>query len=194
MITIGTKVAILPCDDYRNRFIGTQGIVQRYYHNKVGVKIDGCKNPESEFGVFWFREESLAVIPTNAIRDDAIRQIIFSGPKTIVIWSDGSKTIVSCSKDDTYDGYIGFCAAVAKKMFGSTSQVKKVIDKYIKIDDRNFWYDDKSPKKILYLCDGGQCETCSNECNHTTDIDHAKNFNKEFGVYVEKENNYAENQ
>ena len=121
MITIGTKVAILPCDDYRNRFIGTQGIVQRYYHNKVGVKIDGCKN-----------EESLAVIPTNAIRDDAIRQIIFSGPKTIVIWSDGSKTIVSCSKDDTYDGYIGFCAAVAKKMFGSTSQVKKVIDKYIK--------------------------------------------------------------
>ena len=101
MITIGTKVAILPCDDYRNRFIGTQGIVQRYYHNKVGVKIDGCKNPESEFGVFWFREESLAVIPTNAIRDDAIRQIIFSGPKTIVIWSDGSKTIVSCSKDDT---------------------------------------------------------------------------------------------
>lgn len=54
------------------------------------------------------------------------------------------------------------------------------------IDDRNFWYDDKSPKKILYLCDGGQCETCSNECNHTTDIDHAKNFNKEFGVYVER--------
>lgn len=54
--------------------------------------------------------------------------------------------------------------------------------------------ENKSPKKILYLCDGGQCETCSNECNHTTDIDHAKNFNKEFGVYVEKENNYAENQ
>lgn len=25
-------------------------------------------------------------------------------------------------------------------------------------------------------------------------IDHAKNFNKEFGVYVEKENDYAENQ
>lgn len=28
----------------------------------------------------------------------------------------------------------------------------------------------------------------------SNDIDHAKNFNKEFGVYVEKENNYAENQ
>lgn len=136
MITIGTKVAILPCDDYRNYFIGAKGIVQRYYHDKVGVKIDGCKNPESEFGIFWFREESLAVIPTNAIIDDTISQIIFSGPKTIVIWSDGSKTIVSCSKDDTYDGYTGFCAAVAKKMFGSTSQVKKVIEKHIKEDKR----------------------------------------------------------
>ena len=62
------------------------------------------------------------------------------------------------------------------------------------IDDRNFRYDNKSPDKVLYFCDGGQCETCSNECNHTTDIDHAKNFNKEFSVYVEKENDYAENQ
>lgn len=58
--------------------------------------------------------------------------IIFSGPKTIVIWSDGSKTIVSCSENDMYDGYAGFCAAVAKKMFGSTSQVKKIIEKYTK--------------------------------------------------------------
>ena len=134
MITIGTKVAVLPCDDYRNRFIGAQGIVQRYYHNKVGVKIDGRKNPESEFGLFWFREESLAVIPTNVIRDDDVRQVIFSGPKTILIWSDGSKTIVSCGENDVYDRYAGFCAAVAKKMFGSTSRVKKIIESFVKED------------------------------------------------------------
>lgn len=52
------------------------------------------------------------------------------------------------------------------------------------IDDRNFWYNDK---RVFYLCDGGKCKNCSNECNHTADIDHAKNFNKEIGVYVEKE-------
>lgn len=55
------------------------------------------------------------------------------------------------------------------------------------IDDRSFWYNDK---RVLYLCEGGQCKNCSNECNHTTDIEHAKNFNKEFGVYVEKEEQY----
>lgn len=56
------------------------------------------------------------------------------------------------------------------------------------IDDCNFWCDDKLLKKVLYLCDGKQCKKCSNECKHTTDIGHAKNFNNEFGVYVEKEN------
>ena len=42
-------------------------------------------------------------------------------------------------------------------------------------------------KRVLYLCDEEQCKKCSNECKHTTDINHAKSFNKEYGVYVEKE-------
>jgi len=33
-------------------------------------------------------------------------------------------------------------------------------------------------KKILYLCDRNQCDTCNPECNRTEDIDHAVNFKK----------------
>ncbi len=74
-----------------------------------------------------------AVIPDAGIlADNAIHQIIFSGPKTIVMWKDGTKTIVSCGEGDQYDRYVGFCAAVAKKMFGSTSKIKKTIDQYTK--------------------------------------------------------------
>lgn len=29
---------------------------------------------------------------------------------------------------------------------------------------------------VAYICDGKQCESCSDECNHTLDIHHAKNF------------------
>lgn len=29
--------------------------------------------------------------------------------------------------------------------------------------------------EILYLCDGKRCEKCSENCNHTSDISHAKN-------------------
>ena len=30
--------------------------------------------------------------------------------------------------------------------------------------------------QVLYICDRMKCEHCSNECRHTTDIKHAKNF------------------
>lgn len=41
---------------------------------------------------------------------------------------------------------------------------------------------------ILYLCDGEQCPNCCGaNCEHTTDIKHAKNFKNIGGVYVEQE-------
>lgn len=56
-----------------------------------------------------------------------VKQVIFSGPKTIVFWLDETKTIVSCGEGDNNDPYAGFCAAVTKRVFGSTSQAKKVL-------------------------------------------------------------------
>lgn len=56
------------------------------------------------------------------------RKVIFSGPKTIVIWEDGTKTIVGCAEGQEYDEYAGFCAALAKKIFGTTSAAKRVLD------------------------------------------------------------------
>lgn len=56
-----------------------------------------------------------------------------NGPKTIVLWADGTKTIVSCGEGDTYDYYSGFCAAVVKKLFGSTTHAKKVLGKVVQV-------------------------------------------------------------
>lgn len=57
-----------------------------------------------------------------------VTKIIFSPPATIVFWMDGTKTIVRCSKNDRYDKYLGFAAAVVKKMFGSGSKVDRFIN------------------------------------------------------------------
>lgn len=41
---------------------------------------------------------------------------------------------------------------------------------------------------ILYLCDRKKCEQCDPDfCSHTTDINHAKNFIKSWGDFVEVE-------
>lgn len=47
-----------------------------------------------------------------------------------------------------------------------------------------------SDTKIVYLCDGSRCSVCNMDmCMHTTDIEHAKNFQKleDTGVWMEKE-------
>lgn len=56
------------------------------------------------------------------------RRIIYSGPKTIVFWPDGTKTIVSLMEGQEHDEYGAFCAAVVKKMFGATHKAKQFLD------------------------------------------------------------------
>lgn len=54
-------------------------------------------------------------------------KIIKSADHTIVFWKDGTKTIVRRSDDTADDLYSAFCAALAKKVYGSNSQVKKIL-------------------------------------------------------------------
>lgn len=55
---------------------------------------------------------------------------------TTINWSDGTKTTVRVMADERYDKYNGFCAAVMKKLFGTTTMAKRIRDrkdiKYIK--------------------------------------------------------------
>lgn len=65
---------------------------------------------------------------TDEMKKLNVKTIIFSGPKTIVLWSDGTKTIVSMSKDEAkFDPEAAFCAAYTKKMFGTSSKIKRII-------------------------------------------------------------------
>lgn len=57
-----------------------------------------------------------------------IDRVVFSDPATIVFWEDGTKTVVKCAKDQTFERYAGFIAACAKKMFGSTSRAKAIME------------------------------------------------------------------
>lgn len=56
-------------------------------------------------------------------------RIISNFPVTVVFWKDGTKTIVRCAKGDEYSVYSAFTAALAKKIFGSNSKLKKTIEK-----------------------------------------------------------------
>ena len=58
-----------------------------------------------------------------------VDKIIHSGPCTIVFWKDKTKTIVRLSENDLYDEYAAFCAALAKKVYGTNSHLKTMLRK-----------------------------------------------------------------
>ena len=59
-----------------------------------------------------------------------IDEVIFNeeGRATVIIWSDGKKTVVRCGQGESFDRYTGFMAAVCKRLFGSTSSAKKLMN------------------------------------------------------------------
>ncbi|MBR5862174.1 MAG: hypothetical protein IKZ08_02480 [Bacteroidales bacterium] len=48
-----------------------------------------------------------------------IKCVHFSGPCTVVIWNDDSKTIVRCGENDVMDPEKGLAMAIAKKVLGT---------------------------------------------------------------------------
>ena len=66
--------------------------------------------------------------PMDAVGALTPTKIIFSGTKTIVFWPDGTKTMLSRMEGQEQDEYYAFCAAVVKKMFGSTPKAKKFLE------------------------------------------------------------------
>lgn len=62
----------------------------------------------------------------------SIRKVIFNDPATIVLWSDGTKTVVKCGPEDKFDTEKGLAMAIVKKMAGNDNQFHKVFKQYTK--------------------------------------------------------------
>ena len=59
-----------------------------------------------------------------------VQKVIFNPPATIVFWSDGTKTVVKRMHGEPFDMYHGFTAALAKKVYGNSTRVRKIVHKF----------------------------------------------------------------
>lgn len=64
--------------------------------------------------------------------DVGIRKVIFNDPATVVLWSDGTKTVVKCGPEDKFDTEKGLAMAIVKKMAGNDNSFHKVFKQYTK--------------------------------------------------------------
>lgn len=92
------------------------------------------KNPETEFekllNSLFYKDgkkfEGIKPVYSFSAINIGIKRVIYHDPATIVFWTDGTKTVVKCMEGQQYEKYAGFCAALAKKIYGSTSKAKKI--------------------------------------------------------------------
>ena len=61
-----------------------------------------------------------------------IGKVIFNNPATIIMWRDGSKTVVKCQPGDVYDPEKGFVMAYLKKLLGNDNTFNKEIARWVK--------------------------------------------------------------
>lgn len=80
------------------------------------------------FDAHCFMERNMTIpIPTVP----KIRKVIFSNPATIILWADGSKTVVICSERDTYDPEKGMAMAISRKALGNKGNYYNTFKKWL---------------------------------------------------------------
>ena len=65
-----------------------------------------------------------------------IEKVIFNPPATIVLWADGTKTVVKCQDNEAFfDPEKGLAMAFMKKMFGNKGAYYNTVGKWV----RPYW-------------------------------------------------------
>lgn len=92
-------------------YISTDGINFEKVHN---IELDfEIKDPDPIF-FNWVL----------ALKTTDIDRVIFNDPATIVFWKDGTKTVVKCHPEDTFDEEIGFMCCYLKRALSSKEYTK----------------------------------------------------------------------
>ncbi len=57
--------------------------------------------------------------------------VIFNNPATIVFWNDGSKSVVKCDREDTFDKEKGLAMAIVKRLSGNKGNYYNLFKQFI---------------------------------------------------------------
>lgn len=113
--------------------------VIRVSANNLGIDID--RAIYTAMAIDYSRQSTERAEKNDIVRfgmcNVSIRKVIFNDPATIVLWSDGTKTVVKCGPDDIFDKEKGLAMAIVKKMTGNDSRFHKVFKEWCKSDETN---------------------------------------------------------
>jgi hypothetical protein len=88
------------------------------------------------------------------------KKVIFNGPATVVMWQDGTKTVVKKTEDDTDDREKAVMFAIIKKACGSRAKMNRYL-KSFKEDKSNEEKKEEASSSELCQCEQGAGEGSS---------------------------------
>lgn len=116
-----------------------------------------------------------------------IKNVIFNDPATIVMWSDGTKTVVKCGENDIFDPEKGIAMCCMKKLLGTNKTGSNYIDKVQEYFDK---YDEDYTKECKTV--GDILSSIFGSTKKPTDIPPEETVEKEFEIVPADENTTAE--
>ena len=81
-------------------------------------------------------------------------RILKSNNATVVFWADGEKTVVKCNPETIPDDYSAFTAALAIRIYGNNSRLKKLLKEKTVIQEIKAKKVENTPP----TCNGDWCE------------------------------------
>lgn len=70
-------------------------------------------------------------VPSFVKSEPKIKKVIFNEPATIVLWADGTKTVVTCQEGETYDKEKGIALCFMKKIMNNKGNYNNIIKEWI---------------------------------------------------------------
>ena len=109
--------------------LGVRLTTIRHSSGDLGCEIEGYLRPD----IYKIhRTKGICSAPITP-KTPIPKKVKFSGPATIILWEDGTKTVVKCQEDDVFNEYTGVLTCFAKKMFGNKANFNNIINKTVKM-------------------------------------------------------------
>lgn len=124
MMTIKSDIENIKNIEWPTITVNTDGVNAKDVANRM-YAIMGRGNSKTQYAL------ELAKASIGYYYQFQPKKIIFNGPATIVLWNDGTKTVVKCQDGDTFDKEKGIALCFMKKSLGNKSNFNNIIKKYL---------------------------------------------------------------
>ena len=145
----------------------------RQSSGEVGCEIEGYFRPD----IYKIhRAKDMCSVPITP-KKPTPKKVKFSGPATIILWEDGTKTVVKCQKEDVWSDEVGIVMCYAKKMLGNKSNFNNIFREAMKVAEVQYKKDDLNTAKTIDV--GGESYYSSALDSMKRNIDEINDFMKD---------------